>query len=135
MIHRADLQATLLDAIAATRHPPELGATVARHLPQPMAWARGIAGRAGVEVVPAAALVAPTVLVGGARGDPGRRRTHADRPHGVARRCGADIARDLVAMDRVGLWLGPERIWSPSGGAWAAVNIVATVAEQWDKRG
>ena len=48
----------------------------------------------------------------------------------------ADTARDLVAMNRTGLWLGPDAhlVHYPVTQG-TAVNIVAIVNERWEKKG
>lgn len=138
VIHRADLQAALLDGV---RGDPairiELGAAVARHMPQPDGLLVRVAKGSGAEVIPAAALI-------GADGVWSETRSsiaNGASPKTTGRTAwravvAADTARDLVAMDRVGLWLGPDAhlVHYPIARG-AAVNIVATVADAWDKRG
>jgi salicylate hydroxylase len=138
VIHRADLQAIL--AAAARADPAiqlRLDATIAEHLNQDDGLLVRVRRSGGTDVVPAVAIVgadgvwsATRDAVAGSGGPSPSRRTawRAVVP--------ADIARDLVAMDRVGLWLGTEAhlVHYPVARG-AAVNIVAIVEETWDKRG
>lgn len=138
VIHRADLQAILLDAVrrdAAIRL--ELDATVAEQHVKGDGLLVRIRKRGGTEVVPAVAVIGADgvwsatreTIAGSASPVPtGRTAWRAV----VA----ADVARDLVATDRVGLWLGPDAhlVHYPVAQG-AAVNIVAIVEENWDRRG
>jgi len=138
VIHRADLQAILLAAVGG--NPAirlELGATIGETLAQDDGLLVRIRNAAGIEVVPAAALIGADgvwsttrdKIAGGAKEVPtGRTAWRA-----VA---AADIARDLVAMDRVGLWLGRDAhlVHYPIAQG-AALNMVVIVKEDWDKQG
>ena len=138
VIHRADLQAILVAAVTA--HPAitiELNATIGEHHVKDDGLLVRIRGESGGEVLSAAAVIGAdgvrsacreTMPASGSPSPTGRTAWRAI----VA----ADVARDLVAMDRVGLWLGPDAhlVHYPVTGG-AAVNIVAIVAEQWEKPG
>ena len=138
VLHRADLQAALAGAIDAdpniTLH---LAATLSQYLPQGDGLLVRIAKPGGIDVVPAIAVIAADgvwstfreKIARSARPSPtGRTAWRAVVP--------ADVARDLVPMDRVVLWLGPDAhlVHYPVAQA-SAVNIVATVNEDWQKPG
>jgi len=138
VIHRADLQSVLVAAVAADPAIRlDLDTTVAEHLVQDGGLLVRVRKRGGIEVVPAAALIGAdgvwstsreAIPASGAPAPTGRTAWRAI----VA----ADIARDLVAMDRVTLWLGHDAhlVHYPVAGV-AALNIVAIVREDWEKRG
>ena len=138
VIHRADLQSVLVAAVTANPEiRVELGATIAGQLAQGDGLLVRVRKRTGVEVVPSAALIGAdgvwstcreAIPASGTPSPTGRAAWRAI----VA----ADIARDLVAMDRVTLWLGHDAhlVHYPVAGG-AALNIVAIVREDWEKRG
>lgn len=136
--HRADLQAILAGAARAN---PAIDLRLDASVPQFLAQGDGLLVRirkpGGIEVVPAVALIAADgvwstfreKIAGSAKAKPsGRTAWRAVLP--------ADVARDLVATDRVGLWLGHDAhlVHYPVAKG-AAVNIVAIVTEDWDKPG
>jgi salicylate hydroxylase len=138
VIHRADLQAALAERVQASRDIAlELGATVPQFLVNVDTLLVRIQGQRGIDVVPAAAIIAADGVwstfrdhVPGAAHPTGTGRTawRATLP--------ADIAADLVAMDRTGLWLGRDAHlvhYPVSRGA--AVNIVAIVRENFERKG
>ncbi len=138
VIHRADLQSVLAGAVEVTANLKlELGATVAQTLPQTDGLLVRIQKRTGIDVVPAVAIIAAD----------GVWSTFRDRIAGSAKPSptgrtawralvSADIARDLVPMTRVGLWLGRDAhlVHYPVAQG-SAINIVAIVDEVWDKQG
>jgi salicylate hydroxylase len=138
VIHRADLQAILVGAVRADPAIQlRLDSTIAERLDQDDGVLVRVRRSGGTDVVPAVAIVGADgvwsatrdTVVGSVGPSPsGRTAWRAIVP--------ADIARDLVVMDRVGLWLGPEAhlVHYPVAGG-AAVNIVAIVEEAWEKRG
>ena len=137
VIHRADLQNILASAAAA--HPDidlELGATVPQYMTHGDGFLVRIQKPTGIDVVPAVALIAADgvwstfreKIAGSAQPEPtGRTAWRAVVP--------ADTARDLVAMNRTGLWLGPDAhlVHYPVTQG-TAVNIVAIVDELWEKK-
>jgi salicylate hydroxylase len=138
VIHRADLQAVLAEAVAAHT---EIHLMLNANVPQVLAQDDGLYVRirkpGGIDTVPAAALIAADgvwstfreKIPGGAKAEPtGRTAWRAV----VA----ADVARDIVETDRVCLWLGADAhlVHYPVARG-AAINIVAIVRETWDKRG
>ncbi len=138
VLHRADLQAVLAAAVDADPNVTlHLAATVSQHLPQGDGLLVRIAKPGGIDVVAAVAVIAADgvwstfreKIARSARPSPtGRTAWRAVVP--------ADVARNLVAMDRVVLWLGPDAhlVHYPVAQA-SAVNIVATVNEDWQKPG
>ena len=138
VIHRADLQNIL--ARAAVAHPDidlELDATVSQYLARGDGFLVRIQKPTGIDVVPAVALIAADgvwstfreKIAGSAQPEPtGRTAWRAVVP--------ADTARDLVAMNRTGLWLGADAhlVHYPVTQG-TAVNIVAIVNERWEKKG
>lgn len=138
VIHRSDLQLAL--AATATANPAIsllLGATVAQHLPQPDGLLVRIQKPGGIHVQSAAAIVAADGVWSSFREKiPGSARPAPTRRTAWRAVLAADAAQNLVAMDRVGLWLGRRAhlVHYPIVHG-AAVNIVAIVEEQWDKQG
>jgi salicylate hydroxylase len=138
VIHRADLQTILANAIAADPSITlECAATVADTLLQPEGPLVRIRTAHGVDVVPAAAIVAADGVWSTFR----QRVAGSATPQATGRTAWralipADNARDLVAMDRTALWLGPHAhlVHYPVAKG-AAVNVVAIVEERWDKPG
>jgi salicylate hydroxylase len=138
VIHRADLQAVLAAAVDANPNVTlELGATVAQTLPQPDGLLVRIQRPGGIDVVPAVAIVAADgvwstfreKINSGAKPQPtGRTAWRALIP--------ADVARDLVSMARINLWLGRNAhlVHYPVAQG-SAVNVVAIVDEVWDRPG
>jgi salicylate hydroxylase len=138
VIHRADLQAALAAAVGANAGITlELGTTVPQFLVNADTLLVRIQGPRGIDVVPAAALIAADGVWSTFRDHiPG-----AAQPVGTGRTAWratlpADIAADLVAMDRTGLWLGRNAhlVHYPISQG-AAVNIVAIVQEKWERKG
>jgi 2-polyprenyl-6-methoxyphenol hydroxylase-like FAD-dependent oxidoreductase len=139
LIHRADLQSILAKAVDLT---PQieliLGANILGVLPR----SDGLLVRIHTaarrdEVVPAAALIAADGVRSSLRETIDGSR--AAKPTGrTAWRAivAADVAGDLVATDRTGLWLGTNAhlVHYPVAQG-AAVNLVAIVEEDWDKPG
>ncbi len=138
VLHRADLQAVLL--AAATRDPAiqiERDATLADRLATDDGLLARIRRRSGVEVVPAIAVIGADGVWSETRSAIGGSATPAAAGRTAWRTViAADDVRDLVALDRVGLWLGPHGhlVHYPVAQG-AAVNVVAIVREDWDKRG
>lgn len=138
VLHRADLQAILL--AAASREPSihiELDATLADRLATDDGLLARIRRPSGVEVVPAAAVIGADGVWSETRSAIGGSSTPATTGRTAWRTViAADDVRDLVALDRVGLWLGPggHIVHYPVAGG-SAVNVVAIVREDWDKRG
>lgn len=138
VIHRADLQTILANAIAADPCIAlECAATVADILPQPDGQLVRIRSARGVDVVPAVAIIAADGVWSTFR----QRIAGSATPQATGRTAwraliAADSARDLVAMDRTALWLGPHAhlVHYPVAKG-AAVNVVAIVEERWDKSG
>lgn len=138
VLHRADLQAVLLSA--AKREPAiqlELDATLAERLVTDGGLLVRIRRPTGIEVVPAVAVIGADGVWSETRGAIGG----SARPHATGRTAwravvAADDVRDRVPLDRIGLWLGPHAhlVHYPVAQG-AAVNIVAIVREDWDKRG
>lgn len=138
VIHRADLQSVLADAV---RHRPGirfvLGAEIDDVLFRDDTLYVRIRTREGSEIVAAAGLV-------GADGVWSQVRTripgtsHAKPTGRTAWRTvvPADIAPAGAAMDKVGLWLGPGAhvvVYPVARGA--ALNVVAIVEEPFDRHG
>ncbi len=138
VIHRADLQALLVEAVARTP-------TIALHLGTTVEVAEARAdgidiriGRAGGgETIEAAALIAADgvrswlreLVVAGARAaSAGRTAWRAVVP--------ADAVHGPAATGNVGLWLGPDAhlVHYPVTQG-RAVNIVAIIEEPWDEPG
>ena len=138
VIHRADLQQILTDAVRT--HPSitlELGATVSQFLPNADGLLTRLETRHGIDVVPAAAIIGADGVWSGLREHvPGSARPQATGRTAWRATLPADIAADLVAMDRTGLWLGPEAhlVHYPVAQG-AAVNLVAIVREAFDRKG
>jgi salicylate hydroxylase len=138
VIHRADLQTILANAIAADPSIVlECAATVADTLPQPEGPLVRIRTAHGVDVVPSVAIVAADGVWSTFR----QRVAGSATPQATGRTAWralipADSARDLIAMDRTALWLGPHAhlVHYPVAKG-AAVNVVAIVEERWDKPG
>jgi salicylate hydroxylase len=138
VIHRADLQSILVKAVERAGIRFELGQSVADYLPQPETLlVRTRKGRGGTAVTSAAAIIGADgvwstlrqQITGGATPTPsGRTAWRAI--------ISADVARDLVALDRIGLWIGRDAhlVHYPVAQG-AAVNVVAIISEAWDKRG
>ncbi len=138
VIHRTDLQSVLAAAVA--RIPSirlHLGTTIAESKLQSDSLLVRLKHQGGGEVVQAAALIGADgvwstqreTIAGSAAPKPtGRTAWRALIP--------ADTAPAFVDMARVGLWLGPDAhlVHYPVAQG-AAVNIVAVVAEAWDKPG
>jgi salicylate hydroxylase len=138
VIHRADLQRVLAAAVEASANATlHLGATIAQTMPHTDGLLVRIQKPGGIDVVPAAAIVAAdgvwstsrAKIAGGAKPEPtGRTAWRA--------LVAADIAREIVSMQRVGLWLGKAAhlVHYPVAQG-SAVNIVAIVDEVWDRPG
>ena len=138
VIHRTDLQSVLAAAVARI---PEirlhLGTTVSETKLQSDCVLVRLKRQGGGEVVQAAALVGAdgvwssqrqTIPESAAPKPIGRTAWRALIP--------ADTAPTFIDMTRVGLWLGPDaHIVHYPVAQGAAVNIVAVVAEAWDKPG
>jgi len=136
VLQRADLLHILADAVSAspacTLH---FAAGLAQYLPQSDGFLARIQTAAGIDVVPAAAIVGADGVWSTFR----EQITHSARPRSTGRTAWravvpADVARNLAAMDRVTLWLGPDAHlvhYPVSQGS--AVNIVATVHEELPK--
>ena len=138
VIHRTDLQSVLAAAVA--RMPAihlHLGTTIAESKLQSDSLLIRLKRQGGGEVVQAAALIGADgvwsaqreTIPGGAEPKPiGRTAWRALIP--------ADVAPTFIDMTRVGLWLGPDAhlVHYPVAQG-SAVNIVAVVAEAWDKPG
>jgi salicylate hydroxylase len=137
VIHRADLQAILVAAAKRIRIRLELGATVESFIEQSGMLLVRVRKASGNEVVSAGALIAADgvwsslreKIPGAATPEPtGRTAWRAIIP--------ADVAHDLVGIDRVGLWLGRRAhlVHYPVAQG-AALNVVAIVEENWDRKG
>lgn len=138
IIHRADLQQALAGKVATYDTITLLtGATVQDTLAQGDGLLIRIATPNGVDVVHAAGIIAAdgvwsatreTIAGSATAKGAGMTAWRATIP--------ADIARDLIAMDGVMLWLSPAGhvVHYPVANG-AALNVVAIVPEQWDKRG
>jgi salicylate hydroxylase len=138
VIHRTDLQSLLAAAVA--RVPTIrllLGATVDNSKLQSDSLLVRLKRREGGEVVQAEALIGADgvwstqrqTIPGSAVPQPiGRTAWRAIVP--------ADVAAPFTDMARVGLWLGPDAhlVHYPVAQG-AAVNLVAVVAEAWEKPG
>ncbi len=138
VIHRADLQSILAAAAVRAGIRVDLGTTVEGYA----AEADGLLVRThkigrGAELLPAAALIGAdgvwstlreTIAASARPATTGRTAWRAIIP--------ADVARDLVAPNHVGLWLGPDAhlVHYPVARG-AAVNLVAIVEGSWNKRG
>ena len=138
VIHRADLQSILAEAVAADRAITlECAATVSEYLKQSDGLLVRIATPHGIDVVPAVAIIAADGVWSLFR----QRIAGSAEPQPTGRTAwraliSADVARDLVALDRTGLWLGPDAhlVHYPVARG-AAVNVVAIVEERWEKPG
>jgi salicylate hydroxylase len=138
VLHRADLQAALAGAADADPNVTlHLAATISQHLPQNDGLLVRIAKPSGIDVVPAAAVIAADGVWSTFR----EKIPLSARPVSTGRTAWralvpTDVARNLVPMDRVVLWLGPDAhlVHYPVAKA-SAVNIVATVNEDWQKPG
>jgi salicylate hydroxylase len=136
VIHRADLQRILLAATDRIRIRKEMGATVESTAGQSGSLLVRIRKPTGAEVVPAEAVIAADGVWSSHRGSisgvaataTGRTAWRAIVP--------ADVARDLVPIDRVGLWIGPAAhlVHYPVAQG-AAVNLVAIMGETWGGKG
>ncbi len=138
VIHRTDLQSVLAAAVARVAAIRlHLGTTVAESKLQPDSLLVRFKRHDGGEVVQAAALIGAdgvwsaqrATIPQGAEPKPiGRTAWRALIP--------ADAAPPFIDMTRVGLWLGPDAhlVHYPVAQG-SAVNIVAVVAEAWDKPG
>jgi salicylate hydroxylase len=138
VIHRADLQSVLADAV---RHRPGirlvLGAEIDDVLPRDDGLYVRIRTADGSEIIAAAGLVGADGVWSQVR--PRIPGTLDAKPTGrTAWRTviPADIAPADAAMDRVGLWLGPGAhvvVYPVARGA--ALNVVAIVEEPFDRHG
>ena len=137
VIHRADLQSILASAISRAGIRFELDATIEEYVAQPAGLLVRIRKASGSDVVAAAAIIAADgvwssfrekVAGSAAPVAAGRSAWRAIIP--------TDVARDLVATDRSGLWLGANAhlVHYPVAQG-AAVNLVAIIEEAWDKKG
>jgi salicylate hydroxylase len=137
VIHRADLQRILVAASDRIRIRTELGAAVESFVPQSGTLLVRIRKAAGMEVVPAEAVIAADGVWSSFRGripgaasavPTGRTAWRAIIP--------ADVAHDLMPVDRVRLWLGSRAhlVHYPVAQG-AAVNVVAIIEETWDRKG
>ena len=137
VIHRADLQSILAAAADRIRIRIELGATVESFATQGSSLLVRVRKAGTTEVVTADGIVAADgvwsslreKIAGAASPQPtGRTAWRAIIP--------ADVAHDILAVDRVGLWLGSgaHLVHYPVAQG-AAVNLVAVVAEAWDRKG
>jgi salicylate hydroxylase len=137
VIHRADLQSILASAANLIRIRFELGATVEGFAVQAGALLVRVRKPSGSDLVTADGIIAADGVWSSLRENiPG---AAAPRPTGrTAWRAiiPADVAHDIVAADRVGLWLGPRAhlVHYPVAQG-AAVNLVAIVEESWDRKG
>lgn len=138
VIHRADLQRILAAAAEASPHITlELGATIATTLPQTDGLLVRIQKAAGIDVVPAAAIVAADGVWSTYRAKiPGSAKTVPTGRTAWRALVATDAVRNLISLTRVGLWLGREAhlVHYPVAQG-AAVNIVAIVDEVWDRPG
>ncbi|HVZ14892.1 MAG TPA: FAD-dependent monooxygenase [Bauldia sp.] len=138
VLHRADLQAALVGAVDADPNVTlHLATTISQHLTQGDGLLVRIAKPGGIDVVPAVAVIAADGVWSSFR----EKIARSARPSPTGRTAWralvpADVARNLVAMDRVVLWLGPDAhlVHYPVAQS-SAVNIVATVKEEWQKPG
>jgi salicylate hydroxylase len=138
VIHRADLQRLLAGAVEANANVTlHLAATIAQTLPQTDGLLVRIQKPGGVDVVPAVAIVAADGVWSTFRG----KIAGSAKPEPTGRTAwralvAADVARSIVSMQRVGLWLGKAAhlVHYPVAQG-AAVNIVAIVDEVWDRPG
>ena len=138
VIHRADLQSVLARAVSRTPAIRlELGTTFHSQLAKADQVLVRIRGADGGEVVTAAGVIGADGVWSGLRGSiagaatpvaTGRTAWRAIVP--------ADAAGDAIATDRTTLWLGPEaHVVTYPVAQGAAINIVAIVAERWEKQG
>ena len=138
VIHRADLQRVLVEAVAASpKITLMLGATIAATLPGDDGVAVRVDGPAGADEVIAAAVIGADGVRSTLRADV--RRDSAPVPTGrTAWRAlvPAEAVAGLLPMKRTGLWLGPDAhiVHYPVQGG-TAVSIVVLVAERWDEPG
>ncbi len=138
VIHRADLQSILAAAIARAGIRLDLGAPVEGYVGQGDAMlVRARKPGGGTDVISADGLIGADGVWSTVR----QTIAGAAIPAATGRSAwralvAADEARDIVATDRVGLWLGPDGhlVHYPVAQG-AAVNLVAIVEEAWDKRG
>ena len=138
VIHRADLQAILAEAVAADPGITlECSATVTQYLAQADGLLVRIEMPRGIDAVPAVAIIAADGVWSSFR----QRIAGSSQPQPTGRTAwraliSADVARHLVAMDRTGLWLGPDAhlVHYPVARG-TAVNIVAIVEETWAEPG
>ncbi len=138
VIHRADLQRVLVEAVAASpKITLMLGATIAAALPRDDGVAVRIDGPGCADELTAAAVIGAdgvrSTLRAEVRGD------SAPVPTGrTARRAlvPAEAVAGLLSMKRTGLWLGPDAhiVHYPVQGG-TAVSIVVLMAERWDEPG
>lgn len=137
VIHRADLQTVLVDAVRKTGSIKLLlGTTVGDVLPRGRELLVKLQGDRA-EMVNAAAIVGADGVWSTTR----ERVTGAFEPEPTGRTAWRtmiplDNAPDTLAADRVGLWLGPDAhlVHYPIARG-AAINVVAIVEETWDKPG
>jgi salicylate hydroxylase len=138
VLHRADLQSIL--AAAATRTPAirlQLGATVESSLEQPDSMLVRLRRKDGSEVVQAEAIIAADGVWSSHRDS----IPNGAKPKAVGRTAWralvpADVARSVVDLQQVGLWLGTDaHIVHYPVAQGAALNIVAIVAEDLDRVG
>ena len=138
VIHRADLQKILVDAVKANPAITlRMGATVGDFVAQAGGYLVRVSRSGGQDVVSAAAVI----------GADGLWSTLRDRipGAGVAEATGrtawrglipADSVPSAIAVDRLTLWLGPDAhlVHYPVARG-AAVNVVAIIEEDWTRPG
>jgi len=138
VIHRADLQSILARAVERAGIRVELGTTVESYVTRPegLLVRTGRSG-GGTDVISTLAVVGADGVWSALR----ERVAGSARPVASGRTAWraiipTDVARDLVATDRVGLWLGPDThlVHYPVAQG-AAVNLVAVITEAWDRKG
>jgi len=138
VIHRADLQSILAKAAGRAGIRLDLGATVEGFMAQPgglLVRTRKAGG--GTDVISAVLVIAADGVWSSLRAEiDGSARPHATGRTAWRAIISADVARDFVAIGRVGLWLGPDAhlVHYPVAQG-AAVNLVAIVSEAWDRPG
>jgi len=136
VLQRADLLHVLADAVEANPNCTlHYAASLAQTLPQGDGFLARIQTAGGIDVVPAAAIIGADGVWSSLR----EKIANSGRPQSTGRTAWravvpADVARDLVPMDRVSLWLGPDAhlVHYPVAQG-SAVNIVATVREELPK--
>jgi salicylate hydroxylase len=138
VIHRADLQKLLVEALRGDFDITlELSATVPQTMPQGDGLLVRIKMPTRIDVVPAVAIIAADGVWSSFREQiPGSARPTATGSTAWRAIVAADVASELIAMDRTGLWMGRDAhlVHYPVARG-SALNIVAIVREQWEKQG